>query len=299
MRTIVNRNPIASTVVAMLALSASVAAVSAPVSISYYKDAETHNTTGGAATPNDIASATSVGPTYTQADETMTASGGGATSTTVFGASIQAGMLRAKSLSTTTGQFSGAIGTGLGSFAVQQFSIDDTLTAVGGNAGDPVNLTLTLSLDALLTYVNVATSNSALCGFGSIQLYADVGGAQHSLSEDLCSGAQNQTLTASFNAVSGTSFDLLLGMYIESGSEIGAGDPFGSSVSIDASNTGKISFTAPQGYSLTGSNGYDYLQATGPNNNVPEPGTLALVGIAALGLASRRRAAPRAATQVG
>jgi hypothetical protein len=282
---------------AVMALLTSGAAVATPLSIFYFKDAETRNNTGGSATTNDVKAVNSTGPTYTQADETMTASGGGATSTTTFSSSIQTGALRATSLSATTGQFNGAVGTGLSTSASQQFYIVDSLTPTGGNVGDAVSLTLDLSLDALVSSFNVPTGNGTLCDFAAVQLYATIGAAQWSLSENLCQGTQHQSLAAVFSAISGTAFDLMLGMNISSGSEIGAGDPFGSSASVDAAHTGKVAFTAPQGYSVTGTTGFDYLQAAGPGG-VPEPGTLALVGAAALALLAGRKR-PRASTLAG
>jgi hypothetical protein len=277
---------IISAIVVFFGFAASKAAA-APVTVFYSKDAQTTNTVpGGTQTPNIIFSTPIQGLsalTYTQSDETVSATGGGVTAATTYSAAIAPGNLRAASSSTITGSFSGVAGQGVTSSAEQSLAILDSLTANGGAVGSSVNLTLTLSMDALLTFFNVPTSNGVLCGYGSIVLSAAINdNTITSLGRDLCSGSDAQTASARFDAIYGTPFDLKLTMDISTQSAAGASNRIGSSVSIDALNTGKLTLAGPSGLELTSSSGYSYLET------VPEPSTLALASIWVLILIARR-----------
>ena len=273
-----------------------------PVNVFYFKDAKANSTSpssSGSTTPNIFFSTPVLGlnqPSFTQAAETVTAiesqiAGSGSSSTT-YQASMSAGRLRASSSSTTAGTYGGPIGTGLSTSAQQVMRIRDTLNASAGNAGSVLSLTLTLQLDSLLSAFNVPTgANQALCGFGDISMFADVGNTRiTSLGRNLCVGGDSMSISATFNVIDGTDFDLTLGMGLLTQSSMGAGNArFGSGVSIDALNTGLAFLAGPSNYRLTSISGFSYAAGGGGNGTVPEPATLALVAVALLTLPATRR----------
>lgn len=277
-----------------------------PVNVSYLKDAKADSTSpspSGSTTPDIFFSTPLAGlnqTTYTQAAETVTAiesqiAGSGSSSTT-YQASMSAGRLRASSSSTVAGTYGGTSG-GISTSAQQVMRIRDTLNASAGNAGSALSLTLSLRLDSLLSAFNVPTgANSALCGFGDISMFADVGSARiTALGRNLCVGSDSMSVSATFNVIDGQDFDLTLGMGLLTQASMGAGNGrFGSGVSIDALNTGLAFLVGPSNYRLTSTSGYSYATTGGGGGTVPEPATLALVCVALLTLPATRRLRRRA-----
>lgn len=263
---------------AIILVIAATSVMAAPVTVFYSNDAEiTNNVLGGTQDHNMIFSTPVTGITalsYTQAPETVMGSANGFSASSTYSATISPGLVKASSSSSTTGIFSGSAGEGITSSATQAIWIQDTLTANGGAAGQPVNLTLTLQLDTILSFYNVPTSSGTLCGYGSITLSAAINLNQvDSVGRDLCTGGPSQTATATFNVTSGTPFDLKLRLDLLTQSAIGAGDRTGSGVSIDALDTGMVFLQAPQGVQLSSTSGHSYAQVAAAT---PEPGTLAL-----------------------
>ena len=274
-----------------------------PVNVFYFKDAKADSTSpsGSGSTTPDIFFSTPVAglnqTTYTQAAETVRAiesqiANSGSSSTT-YQASMSAGRLRASSSSTVAGTYGGPIGTGLSTSARQAMRIRDTLNATAGNAGSVLSLTMTLRLDSLLSAFNVPTgANQALCGFGDISMFADVGNTRiTSLGRNLCVGGDSMSISQTFNVIDGQDFDLTLGMGLLSQAVMGAGNRSGSGVSIDALNTGLAFLAGPSNYRLTSISGYSYAAGGGGGGDgtVPEPATLALVAVALLTLPATRR----------
>lgn len=287
-----------ATAVAAASLGLASWALAAPVNITYFKDAQASSTSPqGSASPDILFSTPAAGlnqTSYTQASETVSATEsqlpGSSGATTTYEANIDPGKLRAKSTSSTSGSYGGPIGTGLSTSADQILGIRDTLQVSGGTQGNTVSVDFGLMLDSLLSALNVPTSNQALCGYGSVSLWADVGSTRvGSLTRNLCAGSDAMTALGSFNAVSGQDFDLTLGMEILTQSAIGAGNVNGSSVSIDASHTGLLYLVLPNGFALTSTSGYGYLDPNGGNHgDVSLPGTLALAALGLVAVLPRR-----------
>lgn len=278
-------------VIALLA-GAAAGAGAAPVTVHYLKDAQARNSSGtGTVSPN-IFFATPVAGlhqnSFTQTTETVSASGGGATASTTYAASIGPGVLHGSSVSQVTGSFSGT--GGLSTSSDQVFSITDTLHVTGGSPGGTINLSFTLTLDAVFTAVNIPPSGGIECDLGLGALWLNVGTVRiQTLKDNVCSNSPTLTAQGSISVTEGTDIDIEYGMQMFSQALVGAGNILGSYTGVDASHTGRIAFTAPAGVQISALSGYDYTLGSGGPNGVPEPATGALVGLAGLALAAARR----------